>query len=170
MRITVAHDGSIPRHGPLDRLVPVVTRPTSCYDQPAGFLICSQRICAGHASSARCGWQSRPRLRRAERGSNQLPGVTWKLPIRVNVPCRSYSNSIRAGFPAIISLVGRSLQRLNARHLVDADGVGILGRSKRCRAVRVADRLDLLLKLLRVFSVVLSQYRLLWGCKAASRR
>ena len=39
-------------------------------------------------------------------GAINSPVVTWKLPIRVNVPCRSYSNSIRAGFPAIISLVG----------------------------------------------------------------
>ena len=46
---------------------------------------------------------------------------------------------------------GGPLQRLNARHLVDADGVGVLGPlPRRRRAVRVADRLDLLRKLLRV--------------------
>ncbi len=85
-------------------------------------------------------------------GAINSPVVTWKLPIRVNVPCRSYSNSIRAGFPAIIGLVGRDpFQRLDARHLVHADGMGVLSPLHlRCREVRVADRLDLLLKLLRV--------------------
>ena len=58
-------------------------------------------------------------------GAINSPVVTWKLPIRVNVPCRLYSNSIRSRLPGGHRLIGGvPLQRLDARHLVGADGVG----------------------------------------------
>ena len=39
-------------------------------------------------------------------GRSNSPVVTTKLPIRHNVPCRAYSNSISWHFPAIIALSG----------------------------------------------------------------
>ena len=56
-------------------------------------------------------------------GAINSPVVTWKLPIRVNVPCRVYSNSIFSHCPKVIGRLGRCVQRLNARHLVAADRV-----------------------------------------------
>ena len=39
-------------------------------------------------------------------GAINSPVVTWKLPIRVNVPCRVYSNSILSALPDGHRLVG----------------------------------------------------------------
>ena len=85
-------------------------------------------------------------------GAINSPVVTWKFPIRHTVPCRVYSNSICAGFPAIIGRVEAiAVQRLQAGHLVHADGVRLLGPFQLgCRAVRVTDGRDLLGELLRV--------------------
>src|SRR5271165_5946323 len=101
-------------------------------------------------------------------GAINSPVVTWKLPIRVNVPCRSYSNSIRAGFPAIISLVGAVRSNAGMPVISSTQTVWVFWVRSNAGAARyVAQTVS---TCFGSFSVVLSQYRLLWGCRAAARR
>ena len=81
-------------------------------------------------------------------GAINSPVVTRKLPISVNVPCRSYSNSIRAGFPAIIGLVGAIRSNAWMPVISSTQTVWVFWVRSNAGAaqVRVADRLDLLLK------------------------
>ena len=90
--------------------------------------------------------------RRADRGNNQFPGRHLEVADQSQRPVPLVLELDPCRLPRDHQLGrGGPLQRLNARHLVDADGVGILGPlQRRRRTVRVADRLDLLLKLHRV--------------------
>ena len=76
------------------------------------------------ATVARCGWRSRLRSASGRAWSNQLPGRHLEVADQVNVPCRSYSTSIRAGFPGSSASIGRSAPTPECPHLVDANGVG----------------------------------------------
>ena len=101
--------------------------------------------------SARCGWRIRLRSRRPSVESDHSRSSPGSCRSESTSRCRSYSNSIRPASPRSSASSGGPLQRLNARHL-DADGLGILVPLQR-RAPRgrcSTDRLDLLLKLLRV--------------------
>ena len=83
-------------------------------------IVCSMWL--AKSASVRIGPMDRHR-------ESNCPVVTWKLPMRVNVPCRSYSNSIRGRYPGDHQL-GRSdpLQRLNVRviKLIDAPLIKII--------------------------------------------
>ena len=85
---------------------------------------------------------------RTERRSDQLPGRHLEVADQAQSPVPSVLELDQLALPRDHRLAGsRSLQRLQAGHLVHADGVGPLdplplGR----RQVRLTDRLDLLLK------------------------
>ena len=105
-------------------------------------------------------------------GAINSPVVTWKFPIKHKVPFRVYSNSISSRFPAIIGLLGAFRSSACMPVISSTQTVWVPSLFSNAGAPRYVSQTasTCRAKTSGSFSVVFSQYRLLWGCKAASHR